>query len=574
MTSVPVDVLPPPPIKHGSGQHPQVGALCSGQWNLFQKMNNGTRLKLTFVNPARQKKWTCIELVSARHARDENRTIPFSHMLAQAMQDYGMTEMSFHQCLQDDGTPVLRWEDEKFAPQKLDVDKAKEQTQVIEKPFGLVKKSGVQLLVLLLPSDDANLYSAIKRIGDHELGLLNVCHRMSFHHIHQKGADEKGAVFGPTTIDPRKKGDFLANLCMKINLKLDTKTVNQALDGLAPQSAPLSNQPTKEDQTQHPAVLGQTSEPQELHAPSKRNLGTPGAAARAPITPMPAHEATAGADVHGQYPRPTVLKKDDAAIAPARGAPAGDDTEQLPPLPSILMAEHTMIVGIDVTHPGSSARFQSPSIAAMVASTNAEYSQWPASLRSNPFVKKHDKKQAKEEIMVLKDMIYDRLLHYYEANNSTPPKRIIIYRDGISESQFDMCQTKEYPRIQAGISKFWRKKELEVEEPLVTLICAIKRHHTRLSPVPDPEAGATTSSDRSILISDENPNPVPGCLVQDLITTGVYEDFFLVNQKAIQGTAIPTHYVILENPSNHTTTDVAKMVSHFPKLIFPNYPSL
>ena len=46
-----------------------------------------------------------------------------------------------------------------------------------------------------------------------------------------------------------------------------------------------------------------------------------------------------------------------------------------------LKREPTMMVGMDVTHPGAGAAKGTPSIAAVVASTDAQYGQFPASMR-------------------------------------------------------------------------------------------------------------------------------------------------------------------------------------------------
>ena len=46
-----------------------------------------------------------------------------------------------------------------------------------------------------------------------------------------------------------------------------------------------------------------------------------------------------------------------------------------------LAQEPTMLVGIDVTHPGPGTVKGTPSIAAVVASTDKDFAQFPASLR-------------------------------------------------------------------------------------------------------------------------------------------------------------------------------------------------
>jgi eukaryotic translation initiation factor 2C len=54
-----------------------------------------------------------------------------------------------------------------------------------------------------------------------------------------------------------------------------------------------------------------------------------------------------------------------------------------------LTKKKTMMVGIDVTHPGPNSREGTPSIAAVVANVNDSFVQFPASLR----IQQHSKKE-------------------------------------------------------------------------------------------------------------------------------------------------------------------------------------
>jgi eukaryotic translation initiation factor 2C len=63
------------------------------------------------------------------------------------------------------------------------------------------------------------------------------------------------------------------------------------------------------------------------------------------------------------------------------------------------------------------------------------------------------------------------------------------------------------------------------------------------------------------LINEKNPNPLPGTLVTTDITYGRGQDFFLISQNAIKGTARPTHYVVLSNENKYRLQDIAQMVS-------------
>ena len=95
-----------------------------------------------------------------------------------------------------------------------------------------------------------------------------------------------------------------------------------------------------------------------------------------------------------------------------------------------LNKKSTMMVGIDVTHPGPGSREGTPSIAAVVASVDQNFVQFPASLR----IQKVDKaKLAKEKLDELKDIMIERLKVYQGRNKGNLPDRIFVYRDGVSE---------------------------------------------------------------------------------------------------------------------------------------------
>lgn len=198
-----------------------------------------------------------------------------------------------------------------------------------------------------------------------------------------------------------------------------------------------------------------------------------------------------------------------------------------------ILTKRTMIMGIDVTHPGPNAMAGAPSIAAVVGSIDSEFAQWPASFGA---VYPNPDKESKEEIDNLGDLVYKRIKDYTQHNNGVQPEKLIIYRDGLSEGQFEMCKTVEYASIQQGLDRFAR--ETKSPKPKVLLICAVKRHHTRLFPNPGQK------DDRLL---DRNGNPRPGTMVSDGITYGNGQDFFLISHQAIMGTARPTHYIVLRN---------------------------
>jgi eukaryotic translation initiation factor 2C len=180
-------------------------------------------------------------------------------------------------------------------------------------------------------------------------------------------------------------------------------------------------------------------------------------------------------------------------------------------------------------------------------------------LRSNPRptpVGDQDVGLPNEEIIALSDMVFNALVNwvmYRGGNTPTFPKQIIVFRDGLSEGQFEMCRTREFPRIKEGIDNMIKrakeKHDWTLEVPKIMLICTVKCHHTRFL------RDGNNRNDNDIF--DRNQNPLPGCLVENTVTIGNNNDIYRYSHKAIQGTSKSTHYVVLENKMQASMQDIA-----------------
>ncbi|KAG6860668.1 hypothetical protein C0995_008856 [Termitomyces sp. Mi166 len=126
-----------------------------------------------------------------------------------------------------------------------------------------------------------------------------------------------------------------------------------------------------------------------------------------------------------------------------------------------LTKKKTMMVGIDVTHPGPGSREGTPSIAALVASVDDSFVQFPASLRIQ--------KSKQEMLGELNNMLVERLLAY-ERKNKKLPERIIVFRDGVSEGQFDTVIQDELPQILDAFKKFETKERKTKYRPQLSII--------------------------------------------------------------------------------------------------------
>ncbi|MCO5608592.1 hypothetical protein L7F22_062805 [Adiantum nelumboides] len=198
----------------------------------------------------------------------------------------------------------------------------------------------------------------------------------------------------------------------------------------------------------------------------------------------------------------------------------------------------TVIFGLDVSHgpPGFS---DSPSIAAVVASQ-----EWPYFSRYNVRMRAQSRKV--EMIAGLHDdksggMIVELLKDFYNSCNKLPglndrrPKQVIIFRDGVSESQFEQVLRDEYLAFKKAFKKIDTSDDYH---PKITLIVVQKRHHTRFFP------------------PTGNQNVQPGTIVDAQLCHPRDYDFYLCAHAGLIGTTRPTHYHVLVDENNFTVDEL------------------
>lgn len=188
-----------------------------------------------------------------------------------------------------------------------------------------------------------------------------------------------------------------------------------------------------------------------------------------------------------------------------------------------LQPEKTMLVGVDVTHPSKGSLLKAPSVAGVVANVDKEYAQWPASIRLH--------KGGQEMVEELKLMFKERLNTWRKYNDDKLPENIVIYRDGVSDSQYGQVLRDELPQIKEACEEVYPANS---PQPRMAIIVVGKRHHTRLY--------ITDSRD-----ADMRGNPGNGTVVDRAITSHRGWDCFLKAHECIQGTAKPAHYVVIYN---------------------------
>ncbi|KAL0831464.1 hypothetical protein ABMA28_002265 [Loxostege sticticalis] len=179
-------------------------------------------------------------------------------------------------------------------------------------------------------------------------------------------------------------------------------------------------------------------------------------------------------------------------------------------LPKCLQGGGVMVVGADVTHP-SPDQSNIPSIAAVTASIDTKCFLYNIELSIQT--------PKKEMIVEFEDMMVEHL-KVYRNNQKALPKKIFVFRDGVSEGQFAQVMNSELQAVHDA----YRKLAGPDVKPEVLFLLVQKRHHTRL------------------FLPNSSQNVDPGTVVDKDIVHASELDFYLVSHHAIKGTARPTRY--------------------------------
>uniref|UniRef100_A0A804RNZ4 Piwi domain-containing protein n=3 Tax=Zea mays TaxID=4577 RepID=A0A804RNZ4_MAIZE len=161
--------------------------------------------------------------------------------------------------------------------------------------------------------------------------------------------------------------------------------------------------------------------------------------------------------------------------------------------------------------PPAHSRCSRASVGAVVASMD-----WPQVTTYKALVSAQAHRE--EIIQNLGGMIRELMISFYKRTGKKP-KRIIFYRDGISEGQFNHVLLLEMDAI--------RKACASLEDgylPPVTFVVIQKRHHTRLFP------GVHGRRD----VTDRSGNILPGTVVDTEICHPREFDFYLCSHAGIQ----------------------------------------
>ncbi|KAI9217730.1 ribonuclease H-like domain-containing protein [Blastocladiella britannica] len=193
----------------------------------------------------------------------------------------------------------------------------------------------------------------------------------------------------------------------------------------------------------------------------------------------------------------------------------------------------TMIIGADVTHPSPGS--DAPSISALVGSVDPFAHRYIATVQEQP--------ASREEMIVHMKIMFATLLQSWFRINKGFPQRIVFYRDGVSEGQFQTVSQIEIRLIQEVLAN------ARATNTKLTFVIVQKRHHTRFF--------AQDQND-----NDRSGNIKAGLVVDRGVTHPTDFDFFLQSQAGLQGTSRPTYYYVLYDQIGWTADDLQLFTFH------------
>ncbi|KAM0841035.1 hypothetical protein ACQ4PT_059275 [Festuca glaucescens] len=247
------------------------------------------------------------------------------------------------------------------------------------------------------------------------------------------------------------------------------------------------------------------------------------------------------ANIKDQY-LTNVLLKINAKLGGLNSLLKNETTRAIP----LVLKAQTIIFGMDVSHgsPGSNV----PSVAAVVSSLGWPLiSKYRASVRTQaPRMESIDNlfKQVGDDDQ---GIIKDSLIDFLNNSKGQTPEQIIIFRDGVSEGQFNMVLNDEIAKIIEACKFFGSKHFGGKWFPKFMVIVAQKNHHTRF-----------------FLPNERNRNEVnnvqPGTVVDKGICHPRNYDFYMCAHAGMIGTTRPTHYHVLHDDIGFSPDDLQELV--------------
>jgi len=234
--------------------------------------------------------------------------------------------------------------------------------------------------------------------------------------------------------------------------------------------------------------------------------------------------------------------------------------------PTLRSPNHNiMMIGIDVCHDSRSKfnysatqnDYQSSTVG-FVASYNSDFTAYHSFVA---FQKK------RTERVKLAQELMRKSLELYKAKNNVYPSNIIIYRDGVGDSQLETFVRGELRDFDAAIG------ELKISpKPKMTVITVEKRNNVRLFEECPKFKRTGKCSNQGCNGKEQYHSPQSGTVVDTSVCNPLYSEFYLVPSIAPRGaSARPTRFICVRDDININSDDLQTLTNAMCYLYF-NWP--
>ncbi|CAK73120.1 unnamed protein product (macronuclear) [Paramecium tetraurelia] len=201
----------------------------------------------------------------------------------------------------------------------------------------------------------------------------------------------------------------------------------------------------------------------------------------------------------------------------------------------------TMICGMDVYHSTGKAK---KSMLSFVSTEDEFFSKY--------MTQSIEMETGVEFSFSLCPVLVKSLQSFCGDRNGPLPSRIIIFRDGVSNSQAKTVIETEVAQFRQAIEQV--KTEKNSDKPIKLIVLSVNK-----------KVGAKFYAGERNL-----DNPPQGTLIDTEISNGK-DDYYLISQRTTQGTVQPTHYHVLVNDMSDEPNILKKLQSLSYKLCYMYY---
>uniref|UniRef100_A0A0K0FFY3 Protein argonaute-2 (inferred by orthology to a D. melanogaster protein) n=1 Tax=Strongyloides venezuelensis TaxID=75913 RepID=A0A0K0FFY3_STRVS len=196
----------------------------------------------------------------------------------------------------------------------------------------------------------------------------------------------------------------------------------------------------------------------------------------------------------------------------------------------------TIYIGVHVIHPGPHDTSDNglPSISAVVGSVDIKAFKYAVSGGIHTTIVQKEK-QTFQILQFFKDQIKERLNSFINSTGVVP-RHIVVFRAGISNSQFKITMDYEVSSIYAAC-----KEINEKYKPTITFLTIQKHHGVRFM---NPHDGPNYNVPQNTVVANDIVNP-------EIL------DFYIVTHKEAHGTSKPCHAYILYDDWNLSLNEIS-----------------